>query len=242
MYSYKLYYKNSKRSSLKSFIFLWLLGGQMNYTLHSFRYGLEILTTDTELSPLFSEILMALDNISDEEIINYFNTQTRRAKSISDALNYLIKEKLVNMGWEPESPIFNDDEYRLTRNSTNWRLDFAKDLISIEVAFNHGEAIAWNLIKPVLASELNHVEKAIQTKAGVVICATDNLKRSGGFDNAVGTYEKFLQYLKPLNNLLSVPMVIVGLESPESFYIEHTRVDRFTTGSVVYIEENEENE
>ena len=28
-----------------------------------------------------------------------------------------------------------------------WRLDFAKESISLEVAFNHGEAIAWNLLK-----------------------------------------------------------------------------------------------
>ena len=40
-----------------------------------------------------------------------------------------------------------------------WRLDFAKGTISVEVAFNHGEATAWNFMKPTLASEVNHVEK-----------------------------------------------------------------------------------
>ena len=63
--------------------------------------------------------------------------------------------------------------------------------ISIEVAFNHSTVIAWNLIKPALASELNHVQKAIQTKIGVIITATNDMKVAGGFDSAIGTYEKF---------------------------------------------------
>lgn len=42
-------------------------------------------------------------------------------------------------------------------------MDFAKDNIAIEVAFNHGGNVSWNLIKSVLSSELNYVEKAIQT-------------------------------------------------------------------------------
>jgi hypothetical protein len=36
----------------------------------------------------------------------------------------------------------------------------------------------------VLASELNHVEKAIQTRAGILICATYEMKSAGGFDGA----------------------------------------------------------
>ena len=88
-------------------------------------------------------------------------------------------------GWREESPIFQDTDYQ----GDTWRLDFAKENISIEVAFNHGSVIAWNLLKPVLASELNHVQKAIQTKVGVIICATDGMKTTGGFDGAVGSYE-----------------------------------------------------
>ena len=60
--------------------------------------------------------------------------------------------------------------------------DFAKENIAIEVAFNHGGNVSWNLIKPVLSSELNHVEKAIQTQAGIVITATDAMKKAGGYD------------------------------------------------------------
>ncbi|WP_113674619.1 BglII/BstYI family type II restriction endonuclease [Vallitalea guaymasensis] len=191
----------------------------MDYITHSFRYGLEIFETQPKFNNLWKEITNTLDNITDNDIINYFQTQKRKAKSISEALNSLIEKELIALHWKNQSPIFNDTKYQKNR----WKLDFAKDNISIEVAFNHGEAIAWNLIKPVLASELNHVEKAIQTKAGIIICATKSMKKAGGFDSATGTYEKFLRYLIPLNNLLTVPMVIIGLGPPKKFEIKHQK-------------------
>jgi hypothetical protein len=95
----------------------------------------------------------------------------------------------------------------------------------VEVSYNHGEALAWNLLKPVLASELNHVNKAIQTKLGVVILATEELKDAGGFDGAVGTYEKAIQYLLPLQSQLTVPLVLIGLNAPKTFWVEHVMVD-----------------
>lgn len=205
----------------------------MEFITHSFRYGLEIFNTQENFMPLWNEVIDSINSISDDDIITYFENQERRAKSISEAINSLLDERLTSRGWNRQSFIFNNPEYRSNRANSNWRLDFAKDDISIEVAFNHGEAVAWNLIKPVLASELNHVEKAIQTRAGILICATDEMKSAGGFDGATGSYEKFLQYLPPLNNLLTVPMVVIGLSAPRTFKIEHYREGRNTYGRVI---------
>lgn len=192
----------------------------MRYRTHSFRYGEEIMSKEPEFMATWNEIHTVLNSITEEDLINHYNNNLRKSKkSLSDSINFLINERLINMEWNSQSPIFNNSEYRPTSRNKWWTLDFAKESISIEVAFNHGEAVAWNLIKPVLASELNHVEKAVQTKAGVIITATDLMKRAGNFDNAVGTYEKFLQYLKPFGNILSVPLVIIGLEQPETFVI-----------------------
>ena len=205
----------------------------MEFRTHSFRYGLEIFTTQQDFRVLWNEVIDSINSISDEDIIQYFENQERRAKSISEAINNLLDERLTARGWHRQSFIFNDPTYRSNRGNSNWRLDFAKNDISIEVAFNHGEAVAWNLIKPVLASELNHVEKDIQTRAGILICATDEMKSAGGFDGSTGSYEKFLQYLPPLNNLLPVPMVIVGLNAPRTFRIDHYKEGRNTYGRVV---------
>lgn len=75
-----------------------------------------------------------------------------------------------------------------------------------------------------LASELNHVEKAINTSAGVIICATDDFKRTGGFDGAIGSYEKYLQHLKPMQNQLTVPIMIIGLESLDNYSIHNKTI------------------
>ncbi|MBU6214091.1 MAG: hypothetical protein KGP01_06585 [Actinomycetales bacterium] len=175
-----------------------------------------------------------------------------RRMSISDAINRLLDERLVVRGWVPQSAIFQGDDYRDKR----WRLDFAKTVdlpmreegrtsssvragMAVEVAFNHGEAIAWNLLKPVMAAELNHVPRQTDIGAGigVIITASQELKVAGGFDGAVGEYEKFLRYLDPMRNQLTVPLVLVGLRAPETFRIEKRR-DELTgrnSGSIVRV-------
>ena len=85
---------------------------------------------------------------------------------------------------------------------------------------DHGEAIAWNLLKPILASEYNHVKKGLQTRFGIIICATQAMKDAGGFDGAVGSFEKFVRYLMPLQQVLSVPVMLIGLEAPRSFVVD----------------------
>jgi len=201
----------------------------MKYQIHSHRYGLEILETEAKYSQEWNEVKQVLEGIADEDIIDYHTANCKNNKSISVAINNLIKERLKGLGWEVESPIFQDSRYAGNR----WRLDFAKKTLSVEVAFNHGEAIAWNLIKPVLASELNHVEKAIQTEIGIYITVTADMKRAGGFDSAVGEYEKVLRYLTPLNNTITVPMVFIGLTAPETFHVEHTKINNSKRSIIV---------
>ena len=203
----------------------------MKYKLKSYRYGELILNNELKFKDKWDELLETIDSISDKEIITAHQSNRRIPKGLSVALNKVLKEKLVSIGWTSESKIFNDNEY----SNKSWRLDFANDNISIEVAFNHGEAIAWNLVKPTIASELNHVQKEIKTDIAIVICATYNLKKEGGFDGATGEFEKFERYLDPLRNLLTVPMVIIGLEAPETFKIVHRKVDGKNQGIVEYL-------
>ena len=189
----------------------------MEYIVHSHRYASSILANEPEFYETWQNIIEAIENISEDMLIETYENRFSSNKSLSTTINYLLKQEFIRLGWRQESPIFQDARY----NDKAWRLDFAKDNVSIEVAFNHGGVIAWNLLKPVLASELNHVTKAIQTRVGVVISATDALRVNGGFDNAVGTFEKYVGHLAPLQNQLSVPIAIIGLQSPRLFHIEH---------------------
>ena len=200
----------------------------MNFIEHSFRHA-SVILREPEFLKESEELLGILRAITDQEIIEQHETYLGAQKSLSRAINDTLKRYLTDHGWAAESPIFQDTQY----TGDKWRLDFAKGLISVEVAFNHGEATAWNLLKPVLASELNHVEKAIQTQAGVIITCTEALKAEGGFDSAVGTCEKFIDYLKPLSSVLTVPILLIGLEPFDSFRIQHRRHGSKLTGDVV---------
>lgn len=189
----------------------------MKYITYSHRNAELLFSYDPKYQALYQEVIETIQSISDDEIIAHYESLVRGSKkSLSQSINNLLKDRLAGKGWKIESPIFNDPDY----TGTKWRLDFAKEEISIEVAFNHGEAIAWNLLKPTMASELNHVEKAIQTSAGIIICATDDMKIAGNFDSAVGSYEKFLRYLTPMYNVLPSPLLLIGLCPPESFKID----------------------
>lgn len=215
--------------------------------LHSHRHALQILETVPEYRLLLDEINAAILSLTDEAIVNHFeqNFQGKPTKSLSKSLNDMLEKELVDMGWNPQSQIFGNSEY----GTHTWRLDFAKQVVlseqdqngcplqvpsgvSLEVAFNHQGNIAWNLLKPVIASEINHVEKALQTGVGIVVCATDSLKEAGGFDSAVGTYEQFVSNLLPLRNFLTVPVLIVGLEAPKSFRVGHQKIGTQTFGFI----------
>lgn len=193
----------------------------MKYITHSHRNAENLFNTDNRYPDLYNEIILSIKSISDNDLISTYNSNIRNnKKSLSESINDLLRKKLTNYGWNAESSIFSDPSYKNARDNRRWRLDFSKDEIAVEVAFNHGEAIAWNLIKPVLSSELNHVQKDVQTSAGVIICATEKLKKAGNFDGAVGTYEKYLRYLVPMQQMLPTPLLIIGLQAPDSFVID----------------------
>lgn len=194
----------------------------MKYVTYSHRYADAIIASDEQLLRRYNEFIGVLKNISDLDLINGFaeyKSAHPSVKSLTPIINKILKDRLIAIdGWEAEVNIFNDttDTFR----NTEWRLDFAcENAFCVEVAFNHGEAIAWNLLKPVLSCELNHVEKAIQGKIGIYVCATDEMKKAANIDGSSGSYEKVLRYLPPMMNQLTIPMMIIGLEPLETFKI-----------------------
>jgi hypothetical protein len=211
----------------------------MEFVYTSHRFAEQIIKRTPELELLYAEITDSIAAMTDEELIDEFeNGEKGPAKSLSYAINALLRKHLHDeRGWKKEAQIFQGREY-----SNVWRLDFLKQTqivgaaddadstlvsksgMAVEVAFNHGEAIAWNLLKPVLASEVNHIEKSdevdIGSGIGIMITASSDLKAAGGFDGAVGEYEKVLRYLKPMHNQLTVPMMVIGLKAPKTFRLE----------------------
>lgn len=201
----------------------------MRFREYSHRHADAIIANNPELKERYEQFVGALRSISDEELINDFlNRKTEHDnrgtafKSMTSSINNILKERMLAIpGWKAEVDIFNDTTGAI--GNTEWRLDFAcDDAFCVEVAFNHGEAIAWNLLKPVLSCELNHVEKAVQGQIGIYVCATDNMKIAANIDSSSGSYEKVLRYLPPMMNQLTIPMMIIGLEPFETFKISST--------------------
>ncbi|MCR4717131.1 MAG: hypothetical protein K5656_08115 [Lachnospiraceae bacterium] len=198
----------------------------MKYIEYSHRHAKAIIESDELLKKRYEELVGAISSITDEELISDFLRRKEEHavkgsafKSMTPSINGILKKRMNNIsGWKSEVDIFNDKEGVI--GNTEWRLDFACDnALCVEVAFNHGEAIAWNLLKPVLSCELNHVEKAVQGQIGIYVCATDKMKVAANIDSASGSYEKVLRYLPPMMNQLTIPMMIIGLEPFDTFKI-----------------------
>lgn len=198
----------------------------MEFIEYSHRHADAIIASDELLKERYNQLTGTIKEMTEEELLKDFieqkekHTKKKTAfKSMTPSINKLLKSKMLDIpGWEAEVDIFNAEEDNII--NSEWRLDFACDnAFCVEVAFNHGEAIAWNLLKPVLSCELNHVKKAIQGQIGIYICATDALKIAGNIDSASGSYEKVLRYLRPMMNQLTIPMMIIGLCPFESFKI-----------------------
>jgi len=221
----------------------------MKYKLEQHRHGLTVANDGTYKSD-FDEFLSVITGISDQDIIDEFtqkiNQQNNSKRvlpvSISDSINKLINKRLTQKGWSRQSRIFGDKRFKNMR----WTLDFAKQTngvgtFSAEVVFNNAGSLGWNLLKPVLACEQNHVEKAIQTRIGIIVLVTKAMKVAGGFDGTVATFEDAPFYLSAMSNIISAtPIVIVGLCAPVSFKIERYDVNqgigkRKNAGRVVMI-------
>ena len=197
----------------------------MNYEKYSHRFA-ETILSQGKYKTVFQELDQVIRKIKEPQLIKeakiYLSTHPGK-KSISATINSLIRSGLEKKNWAAETKIFKDPDYSKDKSSA-WRLDFSKAPISVEVAFNHGGSIAHNLIKPVLASELNHIQKDVQTELGVIITATNKLKKAGGFDSAIGSFEDYKKYLIPYQNILPIPILLIGLKAPRTFIVADRKV------------------
>lgn len=191
----------------------------MKAELTFFRGAEGILNNNKE----YFEILEVIKGITDTILIQKyakikFDDKLNKKippKSLSRPINAVFKEKFEfkqnGLGWHPEPEInisgHDGDE--------DWRLDFAKEEVAIEVACNHASFIAHILNKLDMAVSKGirtEFGKAISPKVGILIAPTESLKKRGGFDtinSSTCSYEKFVRYPLKLTN----PLLIIGLDT-----------------------------
>ena len=135
-------------------------------------------------------------------------TLGRAPKGGQTAFNRLFERLLpYESGWTRQPRLFRDPEL------SEWKMDFLKDRIGVEVSFNHAEAIPWQFTRLNIAGESERVLAESRVDVGVVITADSTLKTWSHMDGSVGTFEAFRAWLREMKPILPGPILLIGLKA-----------------------------
>lgn len=184
-----------------------------------------------ETNNIFEEVFYLLKNIKSEEITKSFSS-SHNMKSISRPLSDIISDKLTKNSWISDKPILKfTEELDITRTK-RWTLDFYKQEIGLEIAFDHNVGISWNIMKLFITASNTNYKKATNINYGVIITADNQLKSKGGFDGSIGTFEQYIEHSKVYESLSKTPILIIGLCAPDDFWIRHRKMGSKKIGKV----------
>lgn len=205
----------------------------MRFEEYSHLNGLEIIRNIPDAYEKYKGVTGILESITDDEIIaKYYELNS--GKSLSTTLRQIIEEKILNLKWKKNLSIFDDKE--VNKGGSRWKADYVLPPdFSMVISFDHYSMMTNNLMKIALASEESYMNKNVQTKFGILISATYDLKQNGGFDSVIGEFEKYKVQCRVLQNHLKVPIIIIGLKAPESFKITHEKVAGRNRGDIKFI-------
>lgn len=178
----------------------------MKYKKYAHRYADIILNSEYTIKNEIDEIL---DKLTFEKIeakyqeINLDNIQSGKQvrKGKQHAINSLLKASFQEKGWEVEKKVFNDADNDLL-------IDFWKNKIGIDVAFNHRSFIGGDLLRLQAGAEIKNM-----INFGIYICGTkDFLKSITNDHRSLVHFEKVKWYLENFYSVLTVPVMLIGFE------------------------------
>lgn len=191
--------------------------------------SVERILKNSETYEIYNDLLSTLDSIQEAEIIEEFELNLNRNKSISVTIRKIISRILEKRGWELNAPIFDNN---LFDKGNRFKYDFLKKTTSVEFGFLHEMGVALKIIKGSLNSSRRLKNKNI-SNLQIIITVTNKMRRLGGFDSSIGTFEKFQDYLNVLDSHIFNPLIIIGIEGLETFKIKHNKYYSKTTGEII---------
>lgn len=195
----------------------------MKYVFKSINYAEKILKDMQE----YKEFENILNDFNEDLLIEYYNKGNYI--SLSNAINKYFEEKLIGFEWVNDSYLFKNSEY----GSKRWTLNYIKNDVSINIAFDHNISICWNLLKGEIHSRPSILSKNGSSNINILLTATSNFIREGGFDNATGSFEEYKKYLPPLSNFLNSPILLIGLDKLDTFHIQTIKSNGRKIGKVI---------
>jgi hypothetical protein len=179
----------------------------VEFVTHDFRLAGEILASRDS----WSELIGVVRTIQRDDVLRVhhaFGASGRRMPAGGQtAINEVFRERLVPLGWTAEPRLFPPSRSELR----NWKMDFLKARVGVEVSFNHAEAIPWTFTRLNIAGESDNVLDEHRVDVGVALYATESLKAWAKMDSAVGTFELAQAWLEMMRPIMPIPILVVGL-------------------------------
>lgn len=177
-----------------------------------------------ESEELIKKIKLIPSSLIKDRFLHTSKTTKSLSFAIKDELDIIIKEN----GFASNKNIFTSSDYSTIRR---FSFDYYKSYINLEIGFNHEMACAWKLIKGSLLSD-EDLKIDFKSKLSIIIAVTKAMRDEGGFDGSIASFEKYIEYLKPMYNNLLNPIILIGIEPFEDFKISHKKYYDKTLGKV----------
>lgn len=188
----------------------------MDFNIYSYKDALVRISESEMMKKHCDELFETIKSISETDLMDYFYVYSGRSKSLSKVIKKLLDDKLQENNWEKNINMYCGDSYV---DQKRFAFDYYKSGLTLEVAFNHESACAWKLIKGNLNSTKMDVN--VTSKISILITVDSRMRFLGGFDGAIGTFEKYQTYLEPLQDILEKPILLIGLNPLKDFHIKH---------------------
>jgi hypothetical protein len=188
----------------------------MKHEISSFRHGEQLIAH----WPEWAELQSVIQGIKQEDVLRAHREDLGgRPVGAQKAFNLLFHERLTGiLGWRSQVLVFPTPASARVAGLPapdppfpERKIDFMKNHLGLEVVFNNESYLERILFRLNVASESDYVIAENEVVAGVIVLASEQIKRWGGMDPSVATFEGAVRTIGLVRQAFSVPLLLVGL-------------------------------